>query len=124
MNRQKTALAVRASMDRQLRENSCAAPVQVLMDLHILSKEDYLKWRNKKTDCLERVCMGNLNHLVFILDEIRRYGKELQLKESVTYYKQWGKKNKTELQFTKTKNDVLERTKATHNIAIKEKDDE
>ena len=117
-------LAVRVSMDRQLRENSCAAPVQVLMDLHILSKEDYLKWRNKKTDCLERVCMGNLNHLAFILDEIRRYGKELQLKESVTYYRQWGKKNKAELQFTKTKNGVLERRYATHYIEIKGKDDE
>ena len=49
------------SMYQQLQKNGIAVPVQVLMDLSILSKEDYERWRFGKVDYLERVCKGNLS---------------------------------------------------------------
>lgn len=94
MNNKEIIVKVHNSIYHQIKEESFATPVQVLMELHILSKEDYERWRNGKIDYLERICKINLSKLNFILHEIQSYGKQHGLKESVTFYKQWGRKGK------------------------------
>ena len=107
------------SMYQQLQKSGIAAPVQVLMDLSILSKEDYERWRFGKVDYLERVCKGNLSKLSLIMREIGGYATKNNLKASWTFYKQWGLKNCSharKLRFSKSGGEDIEKAYATHYI--------
>ena len=73
------------SMYQQLQKSGIAAPVQVLMDLSILSKEDYERWRFGKVDYLERVCKVNLSELSLIMREIRSYAAKKQTQGFVDF---------------------------------------
>ena len=46
---------------------------QTLMDMQILSKEDYERWRNGQVPYLEKLCHINLKKLASVLDEMKRY---------------------------------------------------
>ena len=61
MNDTEISERVRTVMHQQCRERGYAAPADVLMDLGVLAKPDYLRWRNGKVDYLERVCRCNLS---------------------------------------------------------------
>jgi hypothetical protein len=108
---------VHDSMYRQIQKNGVATPVQVLMDLNILSKEDYDQWRFGKVDYLERVCKANLSKLSSVMKEIRSYAAKHNLKGSWTFYKQWGQKHLSharKLRFSKSGAEDIERAYATH----------
>jgi hypothetical protein len=122
MNEKETMSAVHNSMYQQILKNGYATTVQVLMDLQILSKEDFEKWRFGRVDYLERVCKVNLSRLKFILRTMQEYGKKQGLKESFTHYKRWGSKGKDtfKLRFSKSGNETVEMTYATHFIKNKE----
>ena len=110
---------IHISMYQQLQKSGIAAPVQVLMDLGILSKEDYERWRFGKVDYLERVCKANLSKLSLIMWEIRSYASKNNLKASWTFYKQWGMKNRPhakKLRFSKSGGEDIEKAYATHYI--------
>ena len=107
------------SMYQQIQKNGIAVPVQVLMDLSILSKEDYERWRFGKVDYLERVCKVNLSKLSLIMREIRSYAAKNHLKASWTFYKQWGLKSlphTKKLRFSKSGGEDIEKAYATHYI--------
>ncbi len=106
------------SMYHQVNNTGYATAVQTLMDMEILSKEDYERWRNGQVPYLEKVCKINLKKLAFILDEMKRYAAKKDLKPSFTFYKQWGRKNKeaVKLRFTKTGNEYMEKLYATHYV--------
>ena len=113
------------SMYQQIQKNGFAAPVQVLMDLGYLSKEDYENWRFGRVDYLERVCKVNLHKLSFVMKEIRAYARRNDLKPSWTFYKQWGRKGKKtsiKLRFSKSGNESIEMEYATHYVSIKKVD--
>lgn len=121
MNDQDLKIKVQSSLNHQLQTSGCATPIQTLLDLNILSKEDYERWRTGKVDYLERVCHTNLRKLTTISNAIREYAKDQKLKESYTVYKQWGTKNKNrKLRFSKSGNETIERKYATHYIRNKE----
>lgn len=121
MNDQDLKIKVQSSLNHQLQTSGCATPIQTLLDLNILSKEDYERWRTGKVDYLERVCHTNLRKLTTISNAIREYAKDHKLKESYTVYKQWGTKNKNrKLRFSKSGNETIERKYATHYIRNKE----
>lgn len=123
MNNKEITSAVHNSMYQQVKKNGYATSEQVLIDLKYLSKEDYEKWRFGKVDYLERVCKVNLGKLNFILSQMQSYAKSAHLKESFTYYKQWGKNNKKaiKLRFTKSGNEFMERRYAARYVAIVQK---
>lgn len=81
-------------MYQQLKERGYAAPVDMLMDLELLSKKDYELWRNGKIPYLEKSCNINLKKLSMILHEMRVYAKKSNLKPSYTVYKQVGGEEK------------------------------
>lgn len=119
MNQSELIGKVHNSMYQQIKKSGFAAPVQVLMDIGVLSKADYERWRFGKVDYLERVCKVNLSKLSFIMREILAYARKNNLKESWTFYKQWGVKDKShsiKLQFSKSGNDQIERAYATHYV--------
>jgi len=107
-------------MYQQTKASGIAIPIQVFIDLGVLSKPDYERWRGGKVDYLERVCNANLAKLSFIMKEVRAYARKNDLKPSWTFYRQWGRKNKSrsvKLRFSKYGNENVERGYATHYIS-------
>ncbi len=116
MNQAELINKVNSSMYHQVKTTGYATAVQTLMDLGILSDEDYERWRNGQVQYLEKVCKINLKKLAGVLEEMKRYAAKNNLKPSFTFYKQWGKKNKStvQLRFSKTGNEYIEKLYATH----------
>ena len=113
---------VHNSMYQQIKKSGVASPVQVLMDVGVLSSADLERWRFGKVDYLERVCKVNLSKLSFIMKEVRAYARKNDLKPSFTLYKQWGCKGKTptiKLRFSKHGVESVEKNYATHYISSK-----
>lgn len=120
MNNNEMIGKIHNSMYQQIQKNGIAMPVQVLMDLNILSKVDYERWRFGKVDYLERVCKVNLSKLSFVMEQIRSYATENHLKGSQTFYKQWRQKqipHAKKLRFSKSGNENIEKAYATHYIS-------
>jgi hypothetical protein len=118
---------VHAAVYRQCQCRGYAAPVDVLMDIGVLTKGKYEDWRLGRVDYLERVCNVNLRKLSFIMQQIRAYARENGLKPSVTVYKRWSVKKKTRqghksvilLRFSKSGNLEIERRYATHFVDVR-----
>ena len=111
---------VHNSMYQQIKKSGFAAPVQVLMDVGVLLPADYERWRTGKVDYLERVCKINLSKLSFIMKEVRSYARINGLKDSWTFYNQWGGKGKqpaVKLRFSKSGAEAIERGYATHYVS-------
>ena len=104
-----------------------ATPVDVLMEIGVLSKQKYEDWRHGRVDYLERICTVNLRKLSFIMQQIRVYAKKADLKPSVTVYKQWAVKKKNgqghkpviRLRFSKSGDPEIEKWYATHFVDAK-----
>lgn len=92
--------------------------IDILMGLDYLSKTDYENWRFGKVDYLERVCKVNLHKLTLINSLMRKYSRELKLKESFTVYKKYGKGAKHILRFSKSGLENIEEAYATHHVDV------
>jgi|SRR3712207_204207 len=118
---------IHSSMYQQLKKRGYATPVDVLMDLEILSKKDYELWRDGKIPYLEKSCNINLKKLSTILHEMRVYAKKSNLKPSYTVYKQWavkkrngqGRKPVIKLRFSKSGSDDIEKWYAIHFVDMR-----
>ena len=91
---------IRNSIDSQIKQKGFVTVVDTFIDVGILDKQNYEKWREGQIIYLEKVCKGNLNKLYEVLKEIYKYSKELNLKENYTFYKKYGK-GKVKLRFSK-----------------------
>ena len=102
------------AMHQNIKKKGYAAPVDVLIDIGVLSDKDYNDWRFGRVDFLEKVCQVNLRVLSGIMKEIRVYAVKNNLKPSWTCYHQWGKNKDTRLRFSKSNEEKIERNYATH----------
>ncbi len=123
MNEQELMKKVRASIDSQCYTRGFAAPVDVLMDVGALTKQQYTLWRQGRVDYLERVCTMNLHRLAAIMHEIRSTAVKKGLKPSVTVYGPWKSKHsgnsESRLRFSKSGNPDIEKYYATHYVDSK-----
>lgn len=127
MNSGELTAKVRSAVYLQCRNRGFAAPVDVLMDVGYLSKQDYENWRYGRVDYLERVCKANLSKLSLVMREMRSYAAKAGLKPSFCYYKRWGTKKKNgqgrkpviPLRFSKSGDPEIERRYATHFVDLK-----
>lgn len=118
---------VRSAMYCQCRRRGYAAPVDVLMEIGVLSKSEYEDWRFGRIPYLESVCHINLHKLSFIMHQMRVYAKSNGLKPSFCCYKQWGVKKKNgqgrkpviQLRFSKSRNPEVEKWYSTHFVDAK-----
>ena len=122
MNNAEVVKKVNAAMYELMRENGVAAPVEVLIKIGVLSKENYENWRFGRVPYLERVCQINSRKLAAVNREIRAFVRKNNLKASWTYYKQWGKNKKgnkktIKLRFSKSGDENIEKLYATHYIS-------
>jgi hypothetical protein len=90
------------------------APVEVLVQMNLLDREELEDWRRGRIPYLERVIKCNLTRLSRILRILRFHAHDLNLKPSGTAYMRWGKGPKQRLRFTKTGEQKLEEIYATH----------
>ena len=117
-------------MYAMMKEKGVIAPVDVLMEVGVLSKTDYEAWRRGGVPFLEKVCKVNLRKLSTINREMRAFAKKNNLKSSWTYYKQWsngkpkvkkGGQGKPatppKLRFSKSGDENIEKQYATHFIS-------
>ena len=88
--------------------------VDVFVKLGYLDPKDYEDWRMKKVPYLERVITVNLSKITFIMKTVRKNCRNGNLKESWTGYKSWGKGRKVFLRFSKSEEEAIEKTYATH----------
>lgn len=63
MNNQELTKKVHDAVANKISQRGYTAPVDVLMEIGILTKQKYEEWRNGRVDYLERVCTSNLSKL-------------------------------------------------------------
>ena len=122
MDDQELIRKVHSSVYHQCQRRGYATPVDVLMDVGVLTKNRYEDWRFGRVDHLERVCTVDLRKLSFIMHQMRVYAQKAGLKPSFCFYKQWGVKKRNgqghkpviQLRFSKSGDPDVERWYATH----------
>lgn len=113
MNNEELRKKVHAAMYEAIRDKGVAAPVDILMAIGVLRREDYENWRRGRVPYLEKVCQCNLSKLSSIMREMRMFAQKNKLKPSWTAYNQWGQKKKIRLRFSKSGNEQIEKNYAT-----------
>ena len=113
---------VHSAMYNLIKAKGMASPVEVLIDIGVLSKEDYERWRFGNVPYLEKVCKINLTKLSKINREIRACAAKSELKPSWTFYRQYGTKEKgkgksVKLRFSKNGDENIEKLYATHYLS-------
>ena len=116
MNRIKLTEKIHKAVENQIRSRGYAAPVDVLIEIGVLTKKNYEDWRFGRVSYLEKVCTGTLSSLSFANQEIRSHAKKLGCHESFTVYMQWGKGKSNTLRFSKSNDPSIERRYATHYV--------
>ena len=120
MNDQQLIKKVNEAAENQRQQRGYIAPVDVLMEIGVLTKQNYEAWRFGKVSYIEKVCTCNLNKLTKILKQIYKYAQKNALKPSVSQYWLWGKKKGKELRFSKSGRLEVERKYATHFVDSKQ----
>lgn len=115
---------VHSAVYHQCQKRRYVAPVEVLVDIGVLTEQKYEDWRFGKIPYLEQACTCNLRQLSFIMKQIRSYAKKAGLKASFCYYKRWGVKKKhgrkavIPLRFSKSGTPEIEKAYATHYVDV------
>lgn len=100
-----------------MQSDEVVTPVEVLLRLQRISKEQYEDWRFGRIPYLEKVFLGSLGKASRILRIVDFHGRSLGLTPLRTEYRQWGKKGRNRrivLRFSKSGQPGLEAAYATH----------
>ena len=106
----KIVRAVAAIMRRQ----DVVAPVDVMLEMGRIKKEDFENWRLGRVAYLEMVFVGSLGKAGRILRILRMHAHDLNLIPKQAVYKKRGKGKKTTLRFSKTGHPRIEQAYACH----------
>ena len=120
MNDQQLIKKVNEVAENQRQQRGYIAPVDTLMEMGVLTKQNYEDWRFGKVSYLEKVCTCNLNKLTKILQQIYKYAQKNGLKPSMSQYQLWGKKKGKALRFSKSGRLEVERKYATRFVDSKQ----
>lgn len=112
--------SVTRAVHEVLERNGYVAPVDVLLQMQRITKQQYEDWRFGRIPYLERVTLGGLGKMYRILRIIELQCRKLQLAPSQTAYRKWGKGGKhVVLRFSKSGEANLEAAYARHYVAPK-----
>ena len=100
-------------------EKGYVSPVELLVKMDCLKSKEVEDWRFKRIPYLERVIACNLRKVNLILQTLKKFAGEQNLKPSITVYKSWGKGPKKLLRFSKTGNADLEKLFSTSYVLEK-----
>lgn len=112
------ALSGRGAGDRgSSRRGDYVAPVDVLLQMQRITKQQVEDWRFGRIDYLERVTLGGLGKMSRILRIIEIHCCKLNLTPSQTAYRKWGKGGKRiVLRFSKSGEPNLEKAYSRHYV--------
>jgi hypothetical protein len=99
-----------------LEEDKVVRPIDVLVGMHLLSRDNLQAWRCGRIPYLEQVITCNLTRLSRLLRILRFHVHDLKLVPSATSYVRHGSGPKQRLRFTKTGDAKLEKAYSTHFI--------
>jgi len=99
---------------RVLSKSNVVAPVEVLIEMGNLSKNNHDAWRQGKVPYLERVFEGSLSKANRILRIIGFHAHDLNMVPNITYYQLLGKGKKRALQFSKSGDNNIEEAYSRH----------
>jgi hypothetical protein len=120
MNRSELTRKAKAAACQVLQAKGYISPVDVLMAMGTLTRENYERWRFRQVPHLEKVLPGSLNKFQFLLRTLRSHARdELRLKPSRTVYMSWGKGRRQPLRFSKYVNPYIEELYSTHYVSRK-----
>lgn len=105
---------VTRAVDVLLDRGPVVTPVDVLVGVELLTREQLEDWRRGRVPYLERVINSNLTRLSRLLRILRFHAHDLNLRPSWTAYTRWGTGPRQLLRFTKTGDPKLEAAYATH----------
>lgn len=114
MNRKQLESKLSEVTSDLLREKGYISFVDIFIKLNYLDQKEYENWRMKRVPYLERVITANLSKINFIMKTVRKNCRQGELEESWTGYKSGGKGRKISLRFSKSGEESIERTYATH----------
>jgi len=114
LNRKQLQTNLSSVTSELLKEKGYISFVDVFMKLGYLDPKEYEDWRTKRVPYLEQVIKINPGKINFIMKTVRRNSLNGNLTPSWTGYKSWGKGKKIELRFSKTGDQNIEKTYATH----------
>ena len=110
--------AIARAVQAILKTNTVVTPVEVLLRLQRITKQQHEDWRFGRIPYLERVCAGNLSKLSAILRILDLHARSLGLKPSQTVYHKWGQGGKhIILRFSKSGAPALEAAYSRHYVA-------
>lgn len=107
------------AVEALLARGQVVAPVDVFVQLDLLSAAALEDWRFGRVPYLEKVIRCNLEKASRILRILRFHVHDLDMPPSQTHYKRWGKGPKAALRFTKTGDRSLEESYSRHFVAAK-----
>ena len=94
------------------------APMEVLLRMGRIKKEQYDDWRFARVPYLERVCSGSLGKMNRVLRILELHARSLGLTPSQTVYHKWGRGGKRiVLRFSKSGHPNLEAAYSRHYVA-------
>lgn len=102
------------AVDTLLQSGNVVTPVDVLLGMELLTREQLEDWRRGRMPYLERIINCNLTRLGRLLRILRFHAHDLNLKPSWTAYMRWGKGPKQRLRFSKSGDPRVEEAYATH----------
>ena len=97
-----------------LARGKVVTPVDVLIEMGLLTPKALEDWRRGRVPYLEKVVKCNLSRLSRLLRVLRFHAHDLRLVPSITVYMRWGKGRKQRLRFTKTGDPRLEEAYSRH----------
>jgi hypothetical protein len=107
--------AVARAVAEILKTSPVVAPVEVLLRMQRITKQQYEDWRFGRIAYLERVTLGGLGKMSRILRILELHCRKLNLTPSPTVYRKWGKGGKRiVLRFSKSGHPNLEAAYARH----------
>jgi hypothetical protein len=102
------------AVEALLKSGNVVAPVDVLIEMRLLTREQLEDWRLCRMPYLERIINCNLARLGRLLRILRFHAHDLNLKPSWTAYMRWGEGPKQRLRFSKSGDPKVEEAYATH----------
>jgi hypothetical protein len=97
-----------------LETDKVVRPIDVLIRMQLLSRDDLEDWRFGRVPYLEKVIDCNLTRLSRLLRILQFHMHDLNLVPSATAYMRHGRGPKRQLRFTKTGDAKLEKAYSTH----------
>ena len=111
--------AVARAVAEILKTSTVVAPVDVLLYMQRITKQQYEDWRFARIPYLERVVLGNLSKMNRILRILDQHCRARGLTPSATVYRKWGKGGKRiVLRFSKSGDPNLEAAYSRHYLAM------